>query len=83
MVLRPPTKDSFSVLVIFFWRFGADAMEPSSESSLTIVGAYGRQNTRKTRQERNAFGLWPGINGTRTTEDRATRRLINTASITI
>jgi hypothetical protein len=33
---------------LFFWRFGVDVTEPSSESSLTILGAHGRQNTRKT-----------------------------------
>lgn len=34
-------------------------------------------------QERNAFELWLGINGIVTTGDRATRRLINTALVTI
>lgn len=34
-------------------------------------------------RERNAFGLWLGINGTATTGHRATRRLINTALVTI
>lgn len=67
------TRASSIGLFLVFGVLGSGATEPSSDFSLMIVGAYGRQNIRKTGRKDTHLGSGSGYNGTGTTGDRVAR----------